>query len=254
MNAIMFYPEVYEIARFNKKRKEFPPFGVLYLAAVLENIGIKVNIQKITTESNVFDLKDFDIILYSLSSSCTYNMMLESRRISFIKNNSIIITGGIHASIYPKQTLLDFQCDATVLGEGEETLPKVIYSIVNKIYEPILGVIYNMNIYNMNIHNYNLSMTNPIKDLDSLPFPARHLIPQEDFIFNDRLSRKNLKMTHILASRGCPYSCYFCGGLNKKHRYRSSQSIFNELKMLNEQYNIEGFVINDENFIINEKK
>jgi anaerobic magnesium-protoporphyrin IX monomethyl ester cyclase len=31
---MLFYPEVYDMARFKDKRKEFPPFGVLYLASV----------------------------------------------------------------------------------------------------------------------------------------------------------------------------------------------------------------------------
>ncbi|WP_245584915.1 B12-binding domain-containing radical SAM protein [Psychrilyobacter atlanticus] len=56
------------------------------------------------------------------------------------------------------------------------------------------------------------------------------------------------------ASRGCPYSCYFCGSLNKNHRYRSPENILKELNVLKQKYKIDGFVINDENFIINEKK
>ncbi|WP_066501625.1 B12-binding domain-containing radical SAM protein [Abyssisolibacter fermentans] len=249
MKAIIFYPEVYEIARFKEKRKEFPPFGVLYLASVLENQGVNMKIEKITTKNRKFDLREYDIVLYSLSSSCTYGMMLNSRNNSLFKKECIVITGGIHASLYPYQTLNDFSADATILGEGEVTLPLTINELLNRKQQLIKGVIFRNQIVNSDDW-----FSEPIKDLDSIPFPARHLIPIEDFIFPDRLSRMNLNMTHILTSRGCPFNCYFCGGLNKIHRYRSPQNIYDELLMLKEVYEIEGFVINDENFIINETK
>lgn len=35
MKVAFVYPEVYDVARFGKKRKEFPPFGVLYLATIV---------------------------------------------------------------------------------------------------------------------------------------------------------------------------------------------------------------------------
>ncbi|GAB2923507.1 hypothetical protein GCM10022245_65550 [Streptomyces mayteni] len=33
MRVALVYPEVLDLARFKEKRREFPPFGVLYLAA-----------------------------------------------------------------------------------------------------------------------------------------------------------------------------------------------------------------------------
>jgi anaerobic magnesium-protoporphyrin IX monomethyl ester cyclase len=39
MKVALLYPEVYDMARFKDMRKEFPPFGVLYLAAVAEQAG-----------------------------------------------------------------------------------------------------------------------------------------------------------------------------------------------------------------------
>ena len=48
MRVVLLYPEVYDMARFKEKRKEFPPFGVLYLAAVAENAGHEVAVEAVT--------------------------------------------------------------------------------------------------------------------------------------------------------------------------------------------------------------
>ena len=46
MKVALIFPEYYEIAHFGVKRKEIPPFGVLYLAAVIEQKGIEPTIKK----------------------------------------------------------------------------------------------------------------------------------------------------------------------------------------------------------------
>ena len=48
MKVALLYPEVYDMARFKDKRKEFPPFGVLYLAAVIEQAGHGVAVEAVT--------------------------------------------------------------------------------------------------------------------------------------------------------------------------------------------------------------
>lgn len=40
MKVALISPEYYDIAHFGVKRKEIPPFGVLYLAAVIEQKGV----------------------------------------------------------------------------------------------------------------------------------------------------------------------------------------------------------------------
>src|SRR3989338_7529789 len=47
-----------------------------------------------------------------------------------------------------------------------------------------------------------------IKDLDALPFPAYHLLPDLDLYHNR--SRRH-PIAPMLTSRGCPYGCSFCG-------------------------------------------
>ena len=250
MRIKLFYPEVFEIARFKEKRKEYPPFGVMYLASVIEKEGYFIEVNKITSSNDIFALSDFDIVMYSLSSSVTYNMMLSNRNNNKINSTTKIIIGGIHASLYPEQSSHDFNADYLIKGEGEISIVRILESIKsNNNNIDIPGV---LTMYNRNIKK--LGYAEIVRDLDTIPFPARHLLPVEDVIMIGRLSRSNLKMTHILTSRGCPYNCFFCGGIIKNHRYRTGKNILQELYSLKKEYGIEGFVINDENFIIEKSK
>lgn len=248
MRGIFLYPEYYEIARFGKKRKEYPPFGVMYLAAVAENAGHSIEIKSVSLQNYKFDLRGYDLVLYSLSSSCTYSMMKKARDESLFHDSVKILVGGIHASLYPKEVFKEFKADYLTKGEGEIALIKILNHLENnECNKSIKGV--------MTIDNCNeeIEYADFVKNLDEIPFPARHLLPEEDFIMTGRLAIRNIKMTHILVSRGCPYHCYFCGGINKNYRYRSAEKVFEELLYLKEMYGIGGFVINDENFTVNKK-
>ena len=246
MKIAFLYPEVYEISRYGRARKEYPPFGVMYLAAVCEQNGHNVEVYAISHDQFRVDLSSKDVVCYSLSASCTYSLMLKSFESSIIAEKSTIIIGGVHATLFPKVVLHEFHADYVIRGEGEIAL--------NSILKYLAGELNDINIPGIiTVDNYeqDVGYAPIVSDLDSIPYPARHLLPEEDVIMTGRLSKRDLRMVHILTSRGCPFHCYFCGGLIKKHRYRSGRDIANELNYLIERYGIEGFVINDENFIIN---
>lgn len=73
IRVALVYPEVYDLARFKENRKEFPPFGVLYLAAILEENNISVKIFKVGTGEEQFDFRDYDLVGFSIPSSATYD-------------------------------------------------------------------------------------------------------------------------------------------------------------------------------------
>ena len=49
-----------------------------------------------------------------------------------------------------------------------------------------------------------------IKDLDSLPFPARHLVDKYEYGKVKNVYFRKPKFTSIITSRGCPFHCKFC--------------------------------------------
>ncbi|MBF0104931.1 MAG: radical SAM protein [Deltaproteobacteria bacterium] len=110
--------------------------------------------------------------------------------------------------------------------------------------------------------------TEPIKDLDTIPFPARHLIDDGGY-FNPKFKTPVKRFTVVLTSRGCPYPCSFCvpNSLsfateieykkthNKKppYRVRSPQNVLKELRTLKKSGFTHISFIDDE-FTINKKR
>jgi len=81
-----------------------------------------------------------------------------------------------------------------------------------------------------------------IRDLDTLPFPARDLVDVGSYR-GWFISKKNPQTTMLFA-RGCPYLCTYCAnGIWRTStpllRARSPESVVAEMKMLREQYGIQ---------------
>lgn len=74
----LIYVNSYEIARKGAKRKELPPFGVLYLATSVQEVkGWKVDIISVDENTKNDELKwtDYDVIGLSMVSSYAYSVL-----------------------------------------------------------------------------------------------------------------------------------------------------------------------------------
>lgn len=245
MKLAFIYPEVLEIARFKDKRKEFPPFGVLYLAAIADKHGCNVEIFPVSPRQTGLNLKGFDIVAFSIPSSATYQIIKTVREGSIYSDRAIILVGGVHATIYPEETYKDLKPRLLLIGEAENTLSEVLDNYHRGDYSNVCGLMY---------EDANGLVYTAKRELETnisrFPMPARHLIPRENFIMTDRLSDSQIKMTHVIFSRGCPFRCAFCAGAQTPVRYRSWQNIRAELIHLVKTYGIGGFAVTDDNFLI----
>jgi anaerobic magnesium-protoporphyrin IX monomethyl ester cyclase len=249
MKVALLYPEVYDMARFKEHRKEFPPFGVLYLAAVIEHAGHEVDIVKVTPSTPALDLSAFDAVGFSLASSATYGMMQRARDSAKIRWDALVTVGGVHCNFYPESSLIDFRADVAADGESEETILEILDRVVTKRFDGVPGVLWH--------DGSSICRGKPrplMRDIDLLPMPARHLLPTEDFVIADRLAGTDLRMAHVMFSRGCPFPCTFCAVGQTRIQYRSGSSARAELVHLIDRYGIEGFAIVDDNFIVNRNK
>lgn len=249
MKVALVYPEVYDLARYKEKRKEFPPFGVLYLAAILEENEISVDIIKVDKENTRCDFCDYNVVGFSIPSSATYGVIKEVRYKSLYSKDCIIAIGGVHSSFYPKETLVDLCADVVAIGSGEKTLMEILCAYDTRDFSKIKGVCYLQN------ENPVLTTERPLEsEIDWLPIPARHLIDESDFIMDNRLANMDSKMAHIMMSRGCPFSCHFCAVMQKKVQYRSGDNVRAELEHLKNKYHITGFAVVDDNFVVNKTR
>src|SRR5687767_14096782 len=107
MRIAIVYPEVLDMARYRERRREFPPFGALYIAAALEANGHEVRVFKINPLAMEFDFTAFEVVGFSISASATFNLFLECKQRSKFAPDSLLMAGGVHVNLFPEQTLRD---------------------------------------------------------------------------------------------------------------------------------------------------
>lgn len=90
-----------------------------------------------------------------------------------------------------------------------------------------------------------------IKDLDSLPFPARHLVSFKSYGISKSQSGG------MITSRGCVYSCGYCSSsliMGKKFRSRSPGNVVDEIEELINVYNLRDIAFMDDTFMLNKNR
>lgn len=237
-----------------------PVLSLGYLAAYLEERGVSVAILDAAAEGignvervggkvryglNEEEIKrrvrDYNPRIVGITCTSTLHAS-ESHQVALIvkKVNPqiLVVMGGAHPSAVSEEVLQDKNVDVTVRGEGEITL----WEIVKKVreggaLEKVLG-----------------TADNPprpfVKDIDSLPFPARHLLPM-DVYFRQASQAKNYAMRDramtMITSRGCPGNCVYCSVRTVWGRFwrgRSPQKVVDEIEVL-----IKDFGVNEIHFI-----
>lgn len=245
----LLYPEVYDLARFREKRKEFPPFGVLYLAAAAEAVGYDVSLVAVRPGQPGLDLTRFEAVGFSLASSATYGTMLAARRSATFAEGALLLAGGVHANFYPASTLRDFAVDAVAENGDEQTWLDCLSRIgqSSRLIE-VAGL------WTLDSDSEPTRTSQPprpvVRDISKLPLPARHLLPADDVVMTDRLAQTDVRMAHMMLSRGCPFPCRFCAAAKQAFQWRSGASARTELEHLQHEYDIGGFAVVDDNFII----
>ncbi|MBD3196462.1 MAG: radical SAM protein [Candidatus Lokiarchaeota archaeon] len=237
-----------------------PPLGLIYIATYLNNSGHKIIIldqaaMYLTNEDIVKKVKTFDpdIIGFSVLNASLDNAKIISKKLKEWNPNLIIIFGNYPATFYPNRILETYDwVDICVRGEGEKTFKEIVDSMEKQgDLSNIRGITYrkNDNIY----HN---EIRNNIEDLDSLPHPNRDLVLD---VYKNRIGGidvSNRKFTTIVSSRGCPYSCNFCGCTsfsNGKWRTRSVDNILDEILLLADD-GYEEILFVDDNFTLSKKR
>lgn len=247
---LLLFCSDYTVARFGSKRKEFPPLGVLYLAAACEKQGIEVIVRDLA-KLNDNEIPETTIIGLSINTSYIYPSF--KKRINTLRSKCrFLVVGGQHATIFPKETFMDLGIDYLLVGEGEVSLPM----LVKRLYAEKNGTITDIpNVYcSRNINQAKYSESNRIKELDNIPFPARHLLQPSDILLNDRIPGYDIYSTSIITSRGCPYGCQFCGNIYKGFACRSGQNVKEEITYILDEYPvIKGLVFLDENLFYSKR-
>jgi len=237
--------------KWNKKANDYPPLGLAYLAAVMEQSGHETRIFDLSLdpdsslEADADSIVAFDPQLVGITAMTSlYQSALETATLLKARLGRPIVIGGPHATMFPERLLTESPVlDYVVRGEGELTLRELVEALEGqRDLSSVAGLTYRVR---------SEVVSNPdrelLADLDSLPFPARQHFD---------LSRYGLRtpqgqpMVTILSSRGCPYNCSYCfkGIVGRTYRHRSPQNIIAEIKQVIGQTGIRSLYFIDDLF------
>lgn len=235
-----------------------PPLGIAYMAGVLQENHIDVEILDASAED--MDFKDVEkellkrkpdlVALTALTP--TIGRALETAQV--VKEtlpDSIVVMGGYHPTFNFIETLEDENVDIVIRGEGEYIMLNLVQALENQSsLHDVKGIVFEDK-------NSKEIVVNPeaplIQDLDELPFPALNLLPMKKY----RLLDMDTHMTTMITTRGCPMQCSFCSSAamhGKKIRERSVENIVDEIEYLKTNYDIDTIAFMDDTFTLKKRK
>lgn len=247
---------------FTSKTVNMPPLGIAYIGAVLEQHGYGVGLLDAHTEKYSFDdikneikrLKP-DIIGVSFTTETRFNGFKTIKTAKKASPSSVVVAGGPHVSLAVEDTLLNIpELDIIVRREGEYTFLDLVKTLdEGQDISHVQGISYMDG--SQIVHNPPRPL---IKDVDSIPFPARHLLPMEKYdSFVEVPSKGKKKFFNVVGSRGCPNRCYFCAASalsGGRWRGRSPENLVSEIEHLINEYGAEGIWFWDDTFNLSKSR
>lgn len=235
-----------------------PPLNLMYLAASLEKNNNSVEIlDDDLLQTGFFDVTDHakkldpEIIGITATTSTINTSLKYLEEIKKEMPDILTVIGGPHTTFLPENTMKNADyLDVVVLGEGEKTMADLADNRVDSegSLEDVNGIVYR------DPKNGRIKATAPrplIEDLDSLPFPARHLVPFESYGISKSQSGG------MITSRGCVYSCGYCSSsliMGKKFRSRSPENVVDEIEELVYKYHLRDIAFMDDTFMLNKRR
>jgi radical SAM superfamily enzyme YgiQ (UPF0313 family) len=239
--------------------KDSLPNGLLYLAAVIEKENV--------AEVSLFDARhgealpanpsEFDVIGFTAMSMQIDHAVELVQKVREQGFTGKIVFGGPHATVAPESLMQNPMIDAVFLGESEISFLLYLQFLNGTLPAPPATVLLRKATHAAFVAEDDgapfAKGTTPVeyvKDLDSLPFPARHHFAH--------VLRK-IKFVNIFTCRGCPYNCEFCQPTKRilfgnKIRSRTAENIFQEIAEAVRLYGVTGFSIDDDTFTYNRKR
>jgi len=192
---------------------KYMPLGVLSVAACIPDgyeisvldaasLGLDVNETVSRIEAFAPDILGLSVVTYRAWSM----IQILQQTTAPIK-----VVGGPHAT-YNHDLILNQGADAVFVGDSERTFPKWLGDGCPK----------------------GIFKSAPI-DLDSLPFPARHILDLKDYEIeqnDDMLFNVGKLRLPMFSSKGCPLKCIYCDVQQKTFNFKSPDRCVEEFKEL----------------------
>jgi len=199
------------------------PLGLMYIEAVLKQMGIEVEVIDTSFESKI---PEGDLYCFS-AATIHYPQILElSKNINGYK-----VIGGPHASALPMEVKKHF--DAVVVGPGTSAIIDVIKDF--------------------NANKRGGVFRSPVSDINSIPLAPRSILYKHKYtpFPNAPISAS------LITSMGCPYKCSFCASntiWGRKVFNYSVDKVITEIKYLKSTFGINHFKFVDDTLTLNKRR
>ena len=251
-------PEILLVIPVGRSHYIVPPLGLGYLATALRDQGFeRVHILDCLKERQT--LSDFRKAVVQLKPRVVGFQIFSSgfdavtRSVDLVKDvlpGVAVVLGGPHVSATGTQVLSDIpQADYGFAGEAEPGLPLLMRCLLREApisLEEIPGLLW---------RDDNGPRENEravVENLDSLGLPAWDLMPPQTYPDAPQGAfYRQWPIAPIASSRGCPYSCTFCGSpvnMGRRLRFRSLPHLFAEMELLVTRYGVKEFHFVDDMF------
>lgn len=213
---------------------QFPPKGLMYIAAYLRNAGIKTEIldakqmqfvRPSLLRRSIEEIQQ--VVKYYIKEKKPTIVGITSTTISYIPATKIakavkeadpnikVVIGGVHVTFTAEETLKECPwIDIIVRGEGERAMLKLVEG---GPLTKIRGISYLKN--GRIINNPDGEFLSP----EEIPIPAYDMLDMTKYAY-----------VVLICTRGCPYGCSFCelpSVHGKRARYRPAEKISQELEL-----------------------
>jgi anaerobic magnesium-protoporphyrin IX monomethyl ester cyclase len=239
-----------------------PSLGVLYLAAVLEQHNVEVEVvpshvlklswhdlgRKIETDKP-------DIVGITTTTENRFQSFQLAKIAKEAYPRTFVVMGGPHFRVTNYDTMSHIpQIDAVVSGEAEMTLLELVQALEAKdSLHKVNGLTFREN--GRIIEN---SPRKFIPDLNVLPLPARHLIPWKKYNFQLEVPGQGMQPAgNLMTSRGCPFYCSFCAtptNWGRAVRGLTPENVLKEAELLVDRYHAKLLWFYDDTFNYNPKR
>ncbi len=232
------------LINFRNHRDMYPPFGIMYVADALEQVGFSCHVfhetedfvddfvEKVAAERPLF-------VGFSTITGPQLKPTIDaSKRVHEL--GIPVVWGGVHATIMPMDVLKEEYVDFVVVNEGEETVQELALILAGRVpprdWSTVNGLA-----FKRKEDGFPMFMGERpfIQDLDKfkprwdlLDDVEAYLIPSGPYS----------RAIPVYISRGCPFRCGFCYNevvMKRTWRQHSDQFILDQINWLKENYQIE---------------
>ncbi len=242
---LLIYPQ-FHMVDFDAKSY---PLGLLVMGTLLEKQGYQIKLIDFLVEDKPWEILkrelDENVLCAGLSvMTPQIPQALEiSRLIKDFNKNIPVVWGGIHPTLFPRQTVVNPLIDFLIKSEGEISFSKLLKFFQGQgDLKNIPGLFYRKN--NEIFQNQNRELI----DLNDLPILNYNL-----------LSPKTLNFDSIIynTSRGCPYRCAFCVNTaldNRRWRFQSPERVLEEVDYIVNQLGYKKIKFQEDNFFVSKER